>query len=88
MLDVYKHLLGLGARVNWMNPSTSFSGQANVLTLEGQVAWFIHAPEVVLKARYAWIEQKAPDPDAVGTFVLPHPAGTTSIATLQLNVVF
>lgn len=85
--NVYKNLFGAGARFNWLEPNTSV-GHDNVFEVEGQLAWFIKSPELVLKLRYAWLHQNSPDVATLGSFVLPFAAGTTNLATLQLNFVF
>ncbi len=83
--DVYKHHFGLGARVNWVEPNLGM-GTDRFLSAEGQFAWFIHAPELILKARYAWIDQKSPGTEPAGA--LPDVPGTSHVATLQLNLSF
>jgi hypothetical protein len=59
-----------------------------MFSLEGQVAWFAHPPELVFKARYAWIDQQSADPALLNGYSLPDVPGTTHVATLQANLSF
>jgi hypothetical protein len=86
MLDVYRRMFGVGARFNWLNPNMEVSSD-RVLEGEGQVAWFINPPHLVLKLRYALLDQKQPDPAALGPgYQLPFIPGTTNVVTLQLTM--
>lgn len=87
LANVYDRRIGVGARVNWIDPSSNLSND-DLIGAEGQVAWFIHAPELVLKLRYAWMHQRSPDPAALGAVPLPFAVGTTNLLTLQLNASF
>ncbi len=91
MVDVYEHMFGVGARFNWLDPNTDLDDD-RVVELEAMGAWFIHAPELVLKLRYAWLDQDEPDPDdlaaAPGDFQLPFIVGSSHVATLQLTLAF
>jgi hypothetical protein len=91
MVDVYEHMFGVGARANWIDPNLDLDDD-RVLMLEGMGAWFIHPPEMVLKLRYAWLDQDSPDPDdldeAPGDFELPFIVGSSHVATLQLTMAF
>ena len=59
------HWVDFGVRGNWIDPSTSLS---NVRTLigEAQVAYYIHAPVLVLKLRYGIADQQTPGTTALG----------------------
>jgi hypothetical protein len=74
-------------RGNWIDPSTSLS---NVRTLIGevQIAYYIHAPVLVLKLRYGLADQQTPGMAALGAVSLPIQAGRSQIVTLQLNLAF
>lgn len=85
--NAYANIIGVGARVNWLDPTSEFSND-EVIEAEGQVAWFIHAPELVLKLRYAYLHQKTPDAATLGTFTLPFAPGHTNLVTLQLTLAF
>ncbi|HVK61599.1 MAG TPA: hypothetical protein VM432_08620, partial [Bdellovibrionales bacterium] len=87
IVNAYKDILGVGARANWIDPNSDLSNdEASIL--EGQIAWFIKAPEQVLKLRYAWENQQSPDEDALGDFILPYPVGTSHVVTLQFTLAF
>ncbi len=88
MVDVYRNMFGVGGRFNWINPNMDVSHD-RVLEGEAQVAWFIQPPELVLKLRYAILDQKEPDPAALGPgYQIPFIAGTTNLVTLQLTMAF
>ncbi|MFT3927026.1 MAG: porin [Myxococcales bacterium] len=88
VFNLYKNLLGIGARCGWMNPSTDLANDQST-EVEAQLAYFIHPPELVLKLRYAWLKQKSPDlADAPYGFVLPFAEGKSNLATLQLMMAF
>lgn len=87
VVDLYRQKLGAGVRCNWLNPNAEISS-AQVYEVEGQLAWFIHAPQLVLKLRYAWLKQRSPDADELDAFTLPFPVGITHVATLQLMLAF
>jgi hypothetical protein len=86
LLDVYRQTFGVGVRFNWLNPNMNVSSD-RVLEGEGQVAWFINPRHLVLKLRYALLDQKVPDPAALGPgYQLPFIPGTTTVLTLQLTM--
>ncbi len=91
VVDVYEHMFGVGARFNWLDPNTDLDDD-RVIELEGMGAWFIHAPELVLKLRYAWLDQDSPSTDdlaeAPGDFELPFIVGSSHVVTLQLTMAF
>lgn len=74
-------------RGNWIEPSTSLD---NVRTLigEAQVAYYIHAPVLVLKLRYGIADQQTPGTAALGSVSLPIAAGRSQVLTLQLNLAY
>lgn len=55
VFNLYKNQLGIGARCGWLDPSTELKNDASY-EVEGQLAYFIHPPELVLKLRYAWLK--------------------------------
>ena len=85
--NAYANRIALGGRFNWLDPSSRLSND-RVLQAEGQVAWYILAPSLVLRLRYAWQEQRSPDPAALGKVRLPFAPGTTHLITLQLTLAF
>lgn len=85
--NVYKNVIGAGARVNWIVPNFGV-GADRFLSAEGQLIWFIHPPELMAKARYAWIDQKSPGTAALDGRVLPDLPGTSHVGTMQLNLFF
>ncbi len=87
VLNAYRNIIGVGARVSWIDPNLDLSDD-QVVELEAQVAWFIHAPNIVLKGRYAWLRQQSPGEQSLGTFQLPFAAGTSNVATLQMTLAF
>ncbi len=87
LVNAYRNIIGVGARVSWLNPNTALAHD-QAFELEEQVAWFIHAPELVLKLRHSWIDQHSPDPAALGSFILPFPTGNSQLFTLQLSMGF
>jgi hypothetical protein len=87
LANAYANIIGVGGRFGWINPNTELKND-QVVEMEGQVSWFVKAPEIVLKLRYGWLLQRSPDPAALGSFVLPFPVGTTNLLTLQLTFAF
>ncbi|HEX3905081.1 MAG TPA: hypothetical protein VH853_19760 [Polyangia bacterium] len=77
----------VAVRGNWIDPSTSLT---NVRTLigEAQVAYYIHAPILVLKLRYGLADQQSPGVAALGPVVLPIEPGRSQVLTLQLNLAY
>jgi hypothetical protein len=57
----YKRILDFAVRVNWINPSTSLPND-EFASFEAQLAWFIKAPYITLKLRYAYGHQQDPGP--------------------------
>ncbi len=90
VVNAYKNLVGVGGRASWLDPNRDL-GRDQAITLEGQIAWFLHAPELILKLRYGWIRQRSAGGDAIDPAQaarLPFAPGTTHLATLQLNLTF
>lgn len=87
VVNAFRNILGVGVRVNWMNPILDLAND-QLIELEAQVAWFIHPPNIVLKGRYAWLRQNSPGEASLGTFQLPFPPGTSNVATLQMTLAF
>ena len=79
--------LDFGLRGNWIDPSTSLS-HVRMLIGEAQVAYYIHAPVLVLKLRYGVADQQTPGMAALGSVSLPIEPGRSQILTLQLNLAF
>lgn len=70
---------------SWADPSTSLSGD-RLLGGEGQFAYYISAPTLILKLRYAYFDQQTPGMAALGPVSLPATVGRTQVITLQLNL--
>ena len=79
--------LDVAVRFNWVNPSTGLSND-RLLAAEAQVAWYIDAPNLILKLRYGIGDQQSPGMTALGSVQLPAQAGREQVITLQLNVSF
>jgi hypothetical protein len=71
----------------WTNPSTSLSND-RFLAGEGQVTYYVKAPTLILKVRYAYADQQTPGMAALGSVTLPATAGRTQLITLQVNLDF
>jgi hypothetical protein len=85
IVDVYRHVIGAGVRIDYLDPRLDLDDD-RALGIEGQLAWFIHAPELVLKARYGYLRQDSPQPTALAEFELPFAVGTSHLFTLQLTL--
>ncbi len=84
-VGVYEDVIGAGVRAGYINPDTDLEDD-EAFELEGQVAYFIEPPELVLKARYGYIDQSSPtEPGVAG---IPFDPGQTHVATLQLTLFF
>jgi len=85
--------LDVAVRGSWINPSNHVAND-RFLAIEAQFAYYFLAPYVVLKLRYGYGVQRAPDmmaetPSAQGnTVALASAAGKLHIGTLQLNLSF
>lgn len=80
--------LDIGLRFNWLDPSTTLNND-QFISGEAQIAYYVtSSPNLVLKARYGIAEQKTPGTDALGAVPLVLAAGTTQLATVQLNLAF
>jgi hypothetical protein len=72
---------------SWADPSTSLSSD-RLLGGEGQLAYYISAPTLILKLRYAYFDQQTPGMAALGPVPLPATAGRQQVVTLQINLSF
>ena len=80
--------LDIAARFNWLDASTDLYDDTMV-SAELQFAYYVHAPNVVVKLRGGIADQESPSPDVdMGAVKLYLPAGTSYIGTLQLNLMF
>jgi hypothetical protein len=79
------HTLDLGVRVSWANPSTTLADD-RLIAGEVQLAYYVHAPNLVLKLRYGNGDQHSPGMTALGPVTLPLAAGHTQLVTLQFNL--
>ncbi len=84
-VDVYERLVGAGARISTLDPKLDLDDD-RVVELEGQLAWFIHAPELVLKASYSYLHQDVPDAATLADFELPFSPGAAHALTLELTL--
>lgn len=85
--NIYKNKLGLGVRFNWLNPNLSLESIQSE-EVESQLIWFIHATDLTVKLRYAWLFQDTPGSDELQGFILPYIAGTSNVITLQFGINF
>jgi hypothetical protein len=85
VLIIPRHL-DAGVSGSWANPSTSLSSD-RLLGGEGQIAYYISAPTLILKLRYAYFDQQTPGMAALGPVSLPATVGRTQVITLQINLV-
>lgn len=79
--------LDFAVQGGWTNPSTSLSND-RFLGGEGQVTYYVKAPTLILKLRYAYADQQTPGTTALGSVTLPGTAGRTQLITLQVNLDF
>ncbi len=84
---VLRNRLDVAAQVDWADPSTSLSND-RFLAGEGQVAYYVRAPQLIFKLRYAYADQQTPGTTALGSVKLPATAGRTQLITLQVNLAF
>jgi hypothetical protein len=78
--------LDVGIRAHFVDPSRDVAND-RFRAIEGQFALYVDAQRVVLKTRYAYGNQQAPDVDpAPAALVIP--PGDNHLATLQLNLMF
>jgi hypothetical protein len=71
----------------WANPSTSLS-KDRFLSGEGQVTYYVKAPTLILKLRYAYADQQTPGMAALGAVTLPGTPGREQLVTVQVNLNF
>jgi hypothetical protein len=79
--------LDAAVRGDWADPSTQLSND-RFLAGEGQLTYYVHAPMLILKLRYAYADQQTPGMTALGSVKLPGTAGRTQLITLQANLAF
>ena len=79
--------LDVAAQAGWTNPSTTLTND-RFLGGQGQLTYYVKAPSLILKLRYALLDQQTPGMAALGVVALPATAGRTQVITLQVNVVF
>jgi hypothetical protein len=82
---VVPHTFDLGVRISWANPSTTLADD-RLIAGEVQLAYYVHAPNLVLKLRYGNGDQHSPGMTALGPVTLPVAAGHTQLVTLQFNL--
>jgi hypothetical protein len=85
VVDVYERLIGAGVRANYLDPKLDLDDD-RVVELEGQLAWLIHPPELVLKASYSYLHQDSPDAETLDDFELPFVPGSSHVLTLQITL--
>ena len=87
-VPLVERTLDIATRINWLNASTSLSGD-QFYSIEGQTALYVsHSQHLVIKLRYAYGHQDSPGMTALGPVPLILPAGRTQLGTLQLNLAF
>ncbi len=77
--------LDAAVRISWTNPSTALADD-RFFSAEGQIAYYISAPTLILKLRYGYGDQQSPRMAALGSVTLPATAGRTQLITLQINL--
>ncbi|MBS2028574.1 MAG: hypothetical protein JST54_11775 [Deltaproteobacteria bacterium] len=80
---IWRDKIAAGVQANWIDPNTAISNDES-FEIQGDVNWFIHTPELVLKLRYAHVKQDEPGVQEN----LPWVPGTTNLLTLQFNLSF
>jgi hypothetical protein len=83
--EIIDEVLDVGVRLSYLDPSTDLSDD-RLIAVEAQAAWYAIGTKLVVKLRWALGNQHSPDPATLGAVVLPLPAGTTQLFTLQLNL--
>jgi hypothetical protein len=79
--------LDAAVRISWTDPSTTLADDL-FFSAEGQIAYYISAPTLILKIRYGYGDQESPGMTALGAVTLPATAGRTQLITLQINLSF
>jgi hypothetical protein len=77
--------LDAAVRLGWVDPSLDLD-EDRFLSAEAQVAWYLHAPALILRLRYGIGDQQSPGDTALGAVVLPAAIGRTQVITLQVNL--
>lgn len=81
---VYGRVIDGALRFNYLDPSTTLA-RARFISGEGEVSYYIDAPRLALRARYAHANQASPS-DAGGVVLPVSKPGTYDVFTLQLNL--
>lgn len=84
---IIRQRLDAAVQGDWADPSTSLSND-RFLAGEGQVTYYVKAPMLILKLRYAYADQQTPGTTALGSVKLPGNAGRTQLITFQVNLAF
>jgi len=84
---IVRRTLDVAVQGDWANPSTSLSDD-RFLATEGQVTYYLEAPTLILKLRYAYADQQTPGTAALASVTLPGTAGRTQLITFQVNLNF
>jgi hypothetical protein len=84
---IIRKRLDAAVQGDWANPSTSLSDD-RFLAGEGQLTYYVRAPTLILKLRYAYADQQTPGMTALGSVKLPGTAGRTQLITFQANLAF
>jgi Phosphate-selective porin O and P len=79
--------LDAAVRISWTNPSTTLADDL-FFSAEGQLAYYISAPTLIVKLRYGYGNQQSPGMSALGAVTLPATAGRTQLITFQINLSF
>lgn len=90
-LMVYKRDLDLAVRGTYLDPNVD-ADRDQAFAIEGNTSWYIHAPWVVVKARYGYGYQRTPNEgvsaqDSAGAKLISAP-GPIHVLTAQINTVF
>jgi hypothetical protein len=84
---ILRKTLDAAVQVDWADPSTRLSDD-RFLAGEAQVTYYVKAPTLILKLRYAYADQQTPGMTALGSVTLPGTAGRTQLITFQTNIAF
>jgi hypothetical protein len=84
---IIRKTLDVAAQGDWADPSTTLADD-RFLAGEGQVTYYVKAPMLILKLRYAYADQQTPGMAALGSVTLPATVGRTQLITFQANVAF
>ena len=84
---IFRRKLDAAVQGDWADPSTRLSTD-RFLAGEGQVTYYVKAPTLIVKLRYAYADQQSPGMTALGPVKLPGTAGRAQLITLQTNLAF